>query len=175
MSHSTPMPGDQAPPLAVHAMGGDPINIANEAAEKFTVILFYRGVHCPVCRQQLEELNGKINEFEQAGITVHAVSMDSEERAKRQKEEWDIANIRIGYGLTEDSARKWGLFISGKEKDSEPDRFCEPGMAILYPDKTIYALYLQTAPFARPGLDDLLKGLNFISENNYPIRGKEAA
>lgn len=175
MSHTTPMPGDKAPTLKVDVIGGMALDLAAGRPESFTVVFFYRGLHCPVCKRQLEELNGKLADFEALGIKVHAVSMDGKDRAERQKSEWAIGNLPIGYGLSEASAREWGLFISAKAKDPEPARFAEPGIAVVYPDGTIYALYLQNVPFARPSLDALKDGLKFIIANDYPIRGQVAA
>ncbi|MEF2547064.1 redoxin domain-containing protein [Aurantimonas sp. E1-2-R+4] len=175
MRHTTPIPGDKAPKLAVEVLGGPAFDLAADKPAKMSLVFFYRGVHCPICKTQLEELNDRRAEFEAIGVSVRAVSMDSKERAERQKQEWKIADLPIGYGLTEESAREWGLFISAKEKDSEPTRFAEPGIAMIYPDGTIYALHFQSIPFARPTLDGLKKGLGFILENDYPIRGKLAA
>lgn len=175
MPHTTPMPGDAAPALKVDTLGGTPFDLSEVHPENFTLVLFYRGYHCPICKDQLEELNGKISDFEAAGIKAHAVSMDSPERAEKQREEWDIGNLAIGYGLSEASAREWGLYISAKEKDAEPERFAEPGTAIIYPDGRIYALYTQNVPFARPPLDDLLGAMKFVLKNDYPVRGKLAA
>ncbi|MCP3056113.1 redoxin domain-containing protein [Aurantimonas marianensis] len=175
MRHTTPVPGDKAPNLTVDVLGGAALELAGTTPEKMSLVFFYRGVHCPICKTQLEELNDKRAGFEAMGISVHAVSMDSRERAERQRQEWKIDDLPIGYGLSEESAREWGLFISGQEKDSEPARFAEPGIAMIYPDGTIYALHFQSVPFARPTLDGLKKGLSFILENDYPIRGKVAA
>ncbi|MEP6565223.1 MAG: redoxin domain-containing protein [Mesorhizobium sp.] len=175
MRHSTPMPSEKAPDLKVDVLGGEPLDLAHTRPKKLSLLLFYRGVHCPICRRELEELNLKQQEFTKAGIKVHAVSMDSRERAERQKRDWAIGDLAIGYGLDEASARDWGLFISGKAKDTEPERFAEPGIAIIDPEGHIYALFLQSVPFARPTLDGLLQGLKFVLENNYPTRGKLTA
>ncbi|WP_457941082.1 peroxiredoxin-like family protein [Mesorhizobium sp. 10J20-29] len=175
MSHQSALPGSQAPTLSLPALGGGTIDLSAEPPREFTVIFFYRGVHCPICKTQIEELASRARDFEKRGVNLLAASMDSEERAKRQEESWKIEGLKIGYSLNEADARGWGLYISKKEKDGEPDRFAEPGTAIVYPDGTIYALFQQSVPFARPRLDDLLKGLDFIIEKNYPARGTLAA
>ncbi|MDY8111117.1 redoxin domain-containing protein [Fulvimarina sp. 2208YS6-2-32] len=175
MSHTTPIPGQPAPSLTVEALGGKAIDIAADRPKNFTVVFFYRGLHCPICRKQLEELNEKLDAFDEIGVTAHVVSMDEKERAEKQKAEWSIGNLSIGFGLTEKSAREWGLFMSQKEQDAEPDRFAEPGIAVIKPDGTLYSLHLQNVPFARPTIDGLVEGLSFIIENDYPIRGKLAA
>ncbi len=73
--------------------------------------------------------------------------MDSRDRAERQKEEWAIDGLPIGCGLDEDTARDWGLFISNRKKAAEPDRFAEPGAAVIDPGGRLYAIYLQSVPF----------------------------
>lgn len=175
MAHATPMPGDKAPRLTFDVLDGSPVDLSADHPENFSIVFFYRGVHCPICRKQLEELVARRSDFEAIGAKFHVVSMDSVERAERQKKEWTIEGLPIGYGMSEETAREWGLFISAKEQDAEPDRFSEPGIAVLYPDGRIYALYFQTVPFARPRLDDLLGSLKFVLERDYPIRGKLAA
>ncbi len=169
------LPGSPAPALSLPGLGGGAIDLAAEHPNQFTIVFFYRGVHCPICKTQMEELSARASEFEERGISLLAASMDSEERAQRQAEAWKIGNLKVGYGLSEVDARAWGLFISRKEKDSEPERFAEPGIAIVYPNGMIYALFHQSVPFARPRLDDLLKGLDFIIEKSYPARGTLAA
>ena len=175
MSHMTPMPGDKAPPLALKVLGGEPLDLAEDRPAAFSVVFFYRGVHCPVCRRQLEELLGLKADFEALGIAVHAVSMDSRERAERQLGDWAIEGLPIAFEMNEATARDWGLFISSGVKDGEPERFSEPGIAVVDPEGTLYALYLQNAAFARPRLTDILAGLKMAIERKFPIRGQVAA
>jgi hypothetical protein len=40
----------------VPAVGGDRFDIQKEKPEHFSFIVFYRGLHCPICRTQLGEL-----------------------------------------------------------------------------------------------------------------------
>lgn len=174
-THTTPMPGDKASALKVQTLGGTPVDLAANRPENFSVVLFYRGSHCPICKTQMEELNGKLGDFRKIGVDVHVVSMDDEARARKQTRDWAIGNLSIGYGLSEESARDWGLFISEGFKEGEPERFNEPGVAVVRPDGTIYSLHVQNVPFARPTIDGLQQGLGFIIENDYPIRGDIAA
>lgn len=119
----------------------------------------------------MSELNERLAEFEKRGISVIVVSMDDETRARKQRTEWSTDRLTVGYGLSEADAKAWGLFISRKAKVGEPERFAEPGIAIVSPDGMLYAIYLQSVPFARPRIDDLLAGLDFVVEKNYPPRG----
>ena len=47
----------------------------------------YRGKHCPLCKKYLASLNDKMQEFEEAGIKVTAVSADPREKAETEVKE----------------------------------------------------------------------------------------
>ena len=174
--HTMPMPGSPAPALSVPALNGaDRLDASSFADNRMTLVFFYRGVHCPLCKGQLAELHPRRGEFADLGIATMALSMDPQDRAERQLAEWDLGDMPIGYGLSEADARAWGLFVSSKAQDTEPERFAEPGIVAVRQDGTIYAMWVQTVPFARPTLDGLRDGLTFVLNNGYPVRGQVAA
>ena len=145
--------------------------LEKQEPESFTLLVFYRGYHCPVCRKQLTDLKAKLNDFTERGINVIAVSMDSEERAKKTGEEWKTGSVPIGYGMNEETARSLGLYISNAISDSEPKVFSEPGLFLVKKDGTLYCSSIQTMPFARPGFDHLLGAIDFVKSKDYPARG----
>jgi hypothetical protein len=78
----------------------------------------------------------------------------------------------VAYGLSEKQAREWGLYISkGREGTAEPSLFSEPGLFVINPDNSIFMVQTQSAPFSRPSTEQLIFGLSFAKENNYPARG----
>ena len=86
--------------------------------------------------------------------------------------EWDTGDLPLVYDMSEDMAREWGLFISSKREGSdEPETFSEPGLFLIRPDLTVYFAQVQSAPFTRPDLDQLMEGLDIIKKNEYPPRG----
>jgi peroxiredoxin len=178
MSDITPLiPRQPVPPLAVPLAGGGKFDLATASPEKFTLIAFYRGLHCPQCRKQLTDLEVKLPEFEKRGVSVIAISPDTAERAEKTKPEWGLKNLRIGYGLDLRTARAFGLWIStsrGKTSAGieETSLFNEPGLFLIRPDRTLYCASVQTMPFARPHFADLLAAIDFIAEKNYPARGE---
>jgi peroxiredoxin len=178
MSDITPLvPRQPVPPLAVPLAGGGKFDLATESPEKFTLIVFYRGLHCPQCRKQLTDLEAKLPEFEKRGVSVVAISADEAERGERTKSEWALPKLRIGYGLPLSTARAFGLWIStsrGKTSTGldETSLFNEPGLFLVKPDRTLYCASVQTMPFARPQFADLLAAIDFIAEKNYPARGE---
>jgi peroxiredoxin len=171
------IPRRPVPRLSVALAGGGQFDIATEKPQRFTLVVFYRGLHCPQCRKQLTELESKLPEFEKRGVSVVALSCDTAERAERTKQEWHLPNLRLGYGLGLPDARSWGLYIStsrGKTSAGidEPALFTEPGLFLIKPDGTLHCASVQTMPFARPHLADLLSAIDFIVEKDYPPRGE---
>lgn len=165
-------PGTQVPELKLPLTIGAQYDLSEQHPENFTLVVFYRGLHCPICRGQLKDLSGKLGEFTDRGVNVVAVSMDSKERAMQVDEKWDTGDVPLAYGMSEDTARAWGLYISsGREDSDEPDVFSEPGVFLLRPDGTLYFASTQNAPFTRPPLDQLLQGIDYIVKNDYPTRG----
>lgn len=136
------------------------------------MIVFYRGLHCPVCRNYLRDLEGKLSAFSRCGVDVIAVSGDDAPRAEQAKHEWNLPNTTIGYGQTVDSMRAWGLFVSRSIKDTEPAEFGEPGLFLVRPDATLYYAAINSMPFGRPSLAEMLGALGFITANDYPARGE---
>ncbi|WP_432412635.1 peroxiredoxin-like family protein [Rasiella sp. SM2506] len=164
-------PTHKVPNLTLDLVNGTQWELQKQSPEKYTLLVFYRGYHCPKCKEQLEELKDKLDAFTERGINVIGISMDSEKRAKKTEDEWDIEAIPIAYGLSEKEARAWGLYISTSISDSEPEIFSEPGLFLVKPDTTLYLSSIQTMPFARPHFKDLLNAIDFIEKKGYPARG----
>ena len=164
-------PRTKVPNLTLNLVNDTTWKLNEQDPENFTMVLFYRGKHCPVCKKQLQELQESLKKFTDAGVNVIAISSDTEEKAKASYKEWDIANVPLAYGYPIEEARKWGLFISEGIKD-EPKHFIEPGLFLVKPDGTLYSASIQSMPFARPSFDDLLKGIDFVVNKGYPARGE---
>ncbi len=169
------LPTQAVPDFTVPLIDGGEFKLSEQLGENFTLLLFYRGVHCPICKMQLRELQRKLGDFAERGINVVAISMDSMERAQKSSDEWDIKDLTLGYGLSEQQARDFDLYISSGRPDSEePDIFSEPALLLVKPDQTLYFASIQSMPFTRPPLDQLLQGVDFALANNYPARGELA-
>jgi len=151
--------------------------LADSQAENFTMVVFYRGLHCPICARYLKDLENKLSKFAERGVNVVAISSDGQARAEQAKQDWQLEHLTVGYGLDLDTAREWGLYIStsrGKTSTGvvEPDLFSEPGLYLIRPDGTLYFGTVQTMPFARPNFAEILGALDFVLANDYPARGE---
>ena len=161
-------PGQSVPDLDLELTIDARFQLSKQSPENFTMLVFYRGKHCPICKRYLEELGGKLDKFTALGVTPFATSMVTHQ-------EWDTHDLPLALGLSEDQARECGLFISEQRPDSdEPERFSEPGLFLIKPDGTLYFEEVQSAPFTRPPLDELLSAIEFVLENDYPVRGAAA-
>ncbi|MGB3408899.1 MAG: peroxiredoxin-like family protein [Jannaschia sp.] len=164
-----PKPATKAPDLEVPLISGGRFDLSKQTTE--TLVIFYRGLHCPACRKQLETLVGHLPAFAERGIDVVAVSMDEEARARQSATEWAVAPTPLGYGMSESTARAWGLWISERVAEKEPPIFSEAALTWVGADGTILAHWQNSVPFGRPPLGELLSGIDFVRANNRPPRG----
>jgi peroxiredoxin len=165
-------PRQPAPDLTVPLLSGGTYRLADRRPKLFTMVVFFRGLHCPVCRAQLSELERRLGELEERGIEVIAVSGETRERTSTLAGEWKLERLPLGYGLTEDQMRAWGLFISHGINEGEPALFNEPGLFLIAPDHTVYYESILSMPVGRPRLDDLLGGIGYWTTHDYPARGE---
>lgn len=169
-------PRQPVPPLEVSTLDGQPWKLADQKPDRFTMVVFYRGLHCPQCRRYVKGLADQLGDFKERGVDVIAISTDERERAEQARQRWELDGLEIGYGLTLDQARAWGLYISSSRGVTsvgieEPQRFNEPGLFLVRPDGTLYWAAVQSVPFARPHFDEVLKAIDFILAKDYPPRG----
>jgi peroxiredoxin len=163
--------------LEVATLGGTTWRLVDQNPAAFTMVVFYRGYHCPICARYLSDLQGKLPAFQELGVTAIAISSDTEARARQSQQDWELAQLTLGYDLPRKTARAWGLYLStGRGKTStgieEPALFIEPGLFLVRPDGSLYFGSVQTMPFARPGFRDILGAVEFVQKNNYPARGE---
>lgn len=165
-------PRAAASALELPVVGGETFRLADRAPKLFTMLVFNRGLHCPVCHAQLSELDRRFDELAQRGIDVVSISGEDAERATRMRDEWKIGKVPLAYGLSEAQMREWGLFVSRAIKDGEPAIFNEPAVFLISPDGTVYYEAILSMPVGRPRLDDLLGGIDYWTANDYPARGE---
>ena len=171
------MPRQPVPDLIVKTLAGSTWNLRDACPEHFTLIVFYRGYHCPVCRTYVPELDRLVEEFSRKGVEIMVLSSDTEERAEQTRKDWKIERLNLGYGVEIEAARQWGLYVSSSRGKTsigveEPGLFIEPGVFLVRPDNTLYWAAVQSMPFARPHFKEMLAAMDFIINSDYPARGE---
>ena len=169
-------PREPVPALEVETLEG-PWSLADQNPDNFTMVVFYRGLHCPICTKYIGELDRLKDDFAEIGVSVLALSTDTQARAEQARQDWELSNLNLGYGVSVEQCRDWGLHRSASRGKTsvgieEPAEFNEPGIFIVRPDNTLYWAQVSTMPFARPHFREIIGGLKFALEKGYPARGE---
>lgn len=171
------MPRQAVPELKLPTLSSGTYDLAASDAENFTMVVFYRGLHCPICGRYLKELDAMMSDFAELGVKAIAVSSDDQERAQKSMDRWKLENLDLTYDLSLEDARKWGLYISTSKGETsigvmEPEQFSEPALYLVRPDGTLYFGTVQTMPFARPDFAQIKGAVKYVIDNDYPARGE---
>ena len=130
-----------------------------------------RGQHCPICKAYLVEIEQRRSAFEALGISIAAVSADNEAQT-RMTAQAAPTEFPLLYGMDEAMMHALGLYVSEPRSAGETDhRFPEPALFVVNPEGVLHLVDLANAPFLRPDLDRLVRGLQFVIEKDYPVRG----
>lgn len=165
-------PRQPVPDLDLPLVGGGRFSLEDERPDAFTMLVFYRGLHCPICKTYLADLDGKIGDFKEVGVSAVALTSEMQDRAEQTKMQWALKSLPLAYAMPIALGREWGLSVSNGISEKEPKQFLEPGLFLVRPDLTLYAASVQTMPFARPSFGEVLGAVKYIVKNNYPARGE---
>lgn len=162
-------PGQPFAPVTFKQLDGGDFTFG--APGGWQALFVIRGQHCPICKSYLGEIERRCAAFADLGVSVAAVSADSEAQT-RLTAEAAKPGFPLLYGMDEAAMRALGLYISEPRSEQETDhRFPEPALFVVNPEGALHLVDIANAPFLRPDLDRLAGGLRFVIEKNYPIRG----
>lgn len=165
------LPRHPVPALDIKLVAGQRFVLGEAPAERFDMLLFYRGLHCPICAKQLTDFEKHASEFASRGVNIIAISTDSEERAIKMADKVNAKGVKIAYDFSLQEARHWGLYLSESLGTTstgidEPKIFSEPALYLIKPDATLYYATVQNMPFVRPA------AIDYIIKEDYPARGE---
>ena len=160
--------GDALPALTIPRLGGG--DICPATGGQWQLFVVYRGKHCPLCKTYLKTLDGLIEEFAEIGVSIAVASGDPVQKAAADVQEhgW---RFPVGYGMSVDQMKALGLYISDPRPQETDRPFAEPGLFLINPQGQLQIIDISNAPFARPDLNGILRGVKLIQERQYPIRG----
>ena len=167
------LPGQKMEPLTFKALDGTDHTFGG-SAKNWQALFVIRGQHCPICKAYLGEIEQRRDAFSNLGVSVAAVSADSEAQSQITAGS-AMFKFPLLYGLDEATMQQLGLYISEPRSAQETDHlFSEPALFVINPDGLLHLIDIANAPFLRTDLDRLLSGLGFIIQKQYPIRGTHA-
>ena len=79
---STITPRTKTPELEFETVDGDTWRLSDQKPKNFTMIVAYRGLHCPICKNYLRDLDRNKGEFEKRGVNVVLAEQMDEVLAK---------------------------------------------------------------------------------------------
>ena len=166
--------GDAFPALTAFNDDGASVDITKPTGDAdWQLLVVYRGRHCPLCTKFLNKLTDFRQRLTAIGVDIAAVSADSQEQLDEHRQRLDV-NFPLYHGLTLEQMQSLGLYISIPRSEKETDHdFAEPGLFVINADGGLQVVDISNNPFARPDLEVLVSGLEWIRapENNYPVRG----
>jgi len=162
-------PGQPMPELDLERVGGGKARVGGKG--RWQLVVVYRGKHCPICKSYLANLEQLRGEFAKLGTEVVAISADPKEKAEPHVAEIGLT-VPVGYGLSLEQMRALGLYISDPRDASETDRpFAEPGLFVVNPEGLVQAVDRSNAPWARPDLAMVARGIGVVQTKFPQIRG----
>lgn len=167
--------GGTIPPLTLPLVGGGDITLGKtNTPGAWQIVIVYRGLHCPLCNKYLARLEELREGFAKANAELIAISGDPIEKAEAIIERNGLT-IPVAYGLGIEQMRELGLYISDPRNPEETDRpFAEPGTFAINSDGKLHLIEISNTPFNRADLAELLDTVDWVQENDYPIRGTHA-
>ncbi|MEP2922240.1 redoxin domain-containing protein [Sulfitobacter sp.] len=165
-----PIPGSILSPMTFPNVKGGEITVGGPK-DNWTLLVVYRGKHCPRCKKYLNILNDMRGDWAEAGFDVVVVSADSREKAQADVDEFGWG-FDLGYGLTEDQMATLGVYVTEPLSPDEADgNFAEPGTFVMRSDGSQIIVAISNGPAVRPELGELLDGMIFNKTKDRPHRG----
>ncbi|MCV2883803.1 redoxin domain-containing protein [Aestuariibacter sp. AA17] len=171
--------GQQFPDIKVQSEDGRQVSLvptsdpsSPSGSDRWTAVIFYRGQHCPICTNFLNEAETMVGRFQGIGVDLVAVSADSPQQLQKNRDDDLNVSFPIFTGLTVPQMEQLGLYISEPMSSSETDHmFNEPALMVVNSSNQIQLFDIANGPFLRPNLEQLIRGLSYARENKYPVRG----
>ena len=169
-------PGSQFPEIKATLLSGEVVDLGKPVnGADWRMVVVYRGRHCPLCTNYLNELEQYVDELKNTGVDIIAISADSKSQLEEQLQKLTVS-FPFAYGLTEDQMQTLGLYISVPRSEQETDHnFSEPGLFVINEHGNVQVVDIANNPFVRPNLKELVSGIQWIRnpDNHYPIRGTQ--
>ncbi|MGE6630685.1 peroxiredoxin family protein [Bacillus sp. NPDC077027] len=159
--------GDKMPDFSLPAVNGERIEFFKhqQSHDSWHLIIFFRGAWCPVCVEELKELEKQQTYFQDKNIHLMAISTDQLDNLKEfAKKEGLSFPIMADEELT--SLKAYEVFYHGENSPYEDHGVHgEPAYFLLNEKGKLLYQQRQTSPFGRPHANELRKIIQYIRKN----------
>ncbi len=100
--------GETVPAVTLFDAKGTPFNLLEKAAEKPTILLFYRGGWCPFCNAQLSQIQKVEKQIRDLGYQLIAISPDTPDALKMAMSDKEL-DYQLASDFNLDAIRQFGL------------------------------------------------------------------
>jgi peroxiredoxin len=128
--------GDVFPRLSIPKPGGGALNLPEDLAGSFGVVLIYRGAWCPYCNAQLASFERSSARLAEGGVKVAAFSVDDEAATAALVAKHGI-RYPIGYGADASAVAD----ATGAYVNDEPRHLQSTGFVLAPDGRVVTAVY----------------------------------
>ncbi|PYZ97536.1 peroxiredoxin [Alteribacter lacisalsi] len=160
--------GDRAPDVKLNEVSADQYNLKDDMKHRpgWRFLVFIRGSWCPVCVEELRQIQENLAYFSEEDIHFTCISTDRADNLRKMKQEYNFP-FPVLADEKNQALKDYGVLYH--EGESSPyDDHGEHGEAacfLLDEEGRLLYQHKQTGPFGRPGVKDLKKIVNFIRKN----------
>lgn len=133
--------------------------------QSWHLIIFFRGAWCPVCIQDLKDLEENKNYFESKNVHLITISTDELDNLKKMADEYNLSYPVLSDKNLE-ALKAFDVFFHGEDAPYEDHRaHGEPAYFLVDEKGRLLYQQKQTSPFVRPTSTELRKIVQYISKN----------
>lgn len=133
--------------------------------QSWHLIIFFRGAWCPVCVQDLKDLEENKNYFESKNVHLITISTDELDNLKKMADEYNLSYPVLSDKNLE-ALKAFDVFFHGEDAPYEDHRaHGEPAYFLVDEKGRLLYQQKQTSPFVRPKSTELRKIVQYISKN----------
>ncbi|MDF2004410.1 peroxiredoxin family protein [Bacillus pumilus] len=159
--------GDKMPNFSLPTIQGDHIDFDKhlEEHQSWHLIVFFRGSWCPVCVEELKELEQQQSYFQDKDIHLMTISTDNPDDLKEFADKEGLSfPIMSDQDLT--SLKAYEVHYHGEDAPYEDHGVHgEPAYFLLNEKGQVLYQQRQTSPFGRPHANELRKIIQYIRKN----------
>jgi peroxiredoxin len=151
--------GQTFPHLEIPAVGGGLIDLPQDLAGSYAVVLIYRGHWCPFCNEQMAAFASAAKALESEGLKVVAFSVDDEVETKDF-----IAKHNIPFKFGHSADLNSIVAATGAYQNNHPARghFLENTGFVLAPDGTVITAVYSSRAIGRLVPKDVIRLAAFM-------------